>query len=350
MAQSDYSIGANPTGLAMREEVNTIFQSVLTNNSGATAPTTTAAFMYWVDTSNATTYYLKMRNHDNTDWVVLANYTVSTKTLTAIDTTKIPIDLSGATSKVTPVDADLLPLSDSAASFGLKKLSWLNVKATLKTYFDTLYLNLFAISKGVSDANTLSSGRNYVSSASTNIPIASVGFIDCIAIEGSNIMQVFTTVSAGESATAIQYVRTGNYITNTWTAWTKQYSQRNIIGSVSQSSGVPTGAIIEQGSNANGEWTKYADGTIDGTTIFTADLTANTVSGSLFIVTGSLTIPTTLASISDVQLVAQRVSGGVVMVSLQSGGFTTSGISLYLIGSTTGTVGKAKARFKGRWY
>lgn len=44
-----------------------------------------------------------------------------------------------AASKATPVDADELPLADSAASFALKKLTWANVKATLKTYFDTLY-------------------------------------------------------------------------------------------------------------------------------------------------------------------------------------------------------------------
>ena len=44
-----------------------------------------------------------------------------------------------ATSKATPVDADSIPLVDSAASNVLKKLTWANVKATLKTYFDTLY-------------------------------------------------------------------------------------------------------------------------------------------------------------------------------------------------------------------
>ena len=39
------------------------------------------------------------------------------------------------------------------------------------------------------------------------------------------------------------------------------YSQSNILGTVSQSGGVPTGAIIERGSNANGEFVKFADGT-----------------------------------------------------------------------------------------
>lgn len=34
------------------------------------------------------------------------------------------------------------------------------------------------------------------------------------------------------------------------------------VGTVSQSSNIPTGAIIERGSNANGEFVKYADGTM----------------------------------------------------------------------------------------
>lgn len=56
-----------------------------------------------------------------------------------IDATFTPKILNTQTAKTTPVDADLIPLSDSASSFGLKKLSWANLKATLKTYFDTLY-------------------------------------------------------------------------------------------------------------------------------------------------------------------------------------------------------------------
>ena len=53
---------------------------------------------------------------------------------------KVDTNMSGYTSKTTPVDTDLLPLSDSSSSFGIKKLSWTNLKATLKTYFDSLYL------------------------------------------------------------------------------------------------------------------------------------------------------------------------------------------------------------------
>lgn len=36
---------------------------------------------------------------------------------------------------------------------------------------------------------------------------------------------------------------------------------QDIVGTVSQASGVPTGAIVERGSNANGEYVRFADGT-----------------------------------------------------------------------------------------
>lgn len=41
----------------------------------------------------------------------------------------------------------------------------------------------------------------------------------------------------------------------------KSAAVADILGTVSQAGGVPTGAIIERGSNANGEYVRYADGT-----------------------------------------------------------------------------------------
>jgi hypothetical protein len=50
--------------------------------------------------------------------------------------------IHAATSKTTPVDADELPISDSAASWGLKKLTWANIKATLAGLFASRASNL----------------------------------------------------------------------------------------------------------------------------------------------------------------------------------------------------------------
>jgi len=72
-----------------------------------------------------------------------------------VDDLTIPADVAGtthaATSKATPVDTDEIPLVDSAASWILKKLTWANLKATLKTYLDTLYAT---IAKGVTNGDS----------------------------------------------------------------------------------------------------------------------------------------------------------------------------------------------------
>jgi len=56
------------------------------------------------------------------------------------DAANVASTIHAATGKTTPVDADEIGLVDSATSNGLKKLTWSNIKATLKTYFDALYM------------------------------------------------------------------------------------------------------------------------------------------------------------------------------------------------------------------
>ena len=58
------------------------------------------------------------------------------------------------------------------------------------------------------------------------------------------------------------------------------YTRGNILATVSQTAGVPTGGIIETGSNANGTYIKYADGT---------QICAKSSSGSGYGTTGSKT-------------------------------------------------------------
>lgn len=55
------------------------------------------------------------------------------------DAGNVGSSIHGASGKTTPIDADTVALIDSAASSVLKKLTWANIKATLKSYFDTLY-------------------------------------------------------------------------------------------------------------------------------------------------------------------------------------------------------------------
>ena len=84
------------------------------------------------------------------------------------------VQVTNASAKTTPVDADYLPINDSAASNLIKKVTWANVKATLKTYFDTLYAatGSFAASGANNDITSLSALTNGIVGTSGNQTIA----------------------------------------------------------------------------------------------------------------------------------------------------------------------------------
>jgi hypothetical protein len=59
-----------------------------------------------------------------------------------------------------------------------------------------------------------------------------------------------------------QRIRLGQRLTNTGTMnWTEIYHSGSIVGTVADDGGVPNGAVIETGTNANGTYVRYADGT-----------------------------------------------------------------------------------------
>jgi len=86
------------------------------------------------------------------DWSVITNKpsssvadidsAVSLKHATTVQFNKATAaEISGLTDKATPVDADVILGEDSAhlTVFSKIKITWANIKATLKSYFDTLY-------------------------------------------------------------------------------------------------------------------------------------------------------------------------------------------------------------------
>jgi hypothetical protein len=78
----------------------------------------------------------------------------------------------------------------------------------------------------------------------------------------------------------------------------KLFRRDNILGTVSQSAGVPTGAIIERGSNANGDFVKYADGTAICFGTYLGGITVGATVGITGLSAGNvaLTMPTTAAA------------------------------------------------------
>jgi hypothetical protein len=69
MAQHDYSI-ANQSGQAFRQDLNNALAATVTDNSGASAPSTTYAYQIWIDTST-TPATIKRRDASNVSWITL---------------------------------------------------------------------------------------------------------------------------------------------------------------------------------------------------------------------------------------------------------------------------------------
>lgn len=76
--------------------------------------------------------------------------------------------LKAQAAKITPVDADALPVVDSADSSETKLISWSNIKAALKTFFD----NLYAAATHEHDASAITSGTLGVSRGGTGVTTA----------------------------------------------------------------------------------------------------------------------------------------------------------------------------------
>ena len=112
----------------------------------------------------------------------------------------------------------------------------------------------------ISDCNVaIENGFYTLAGSSTNVPSwanSSAGTLIVISRNGVNSKtQLFFNYQS--SHMGIRY-----WNGTVWSDWSRFYSNNNIIGTVSQTSAVPTGAIIEQGNNSNGRYTKFADGTL----------------------------------------------------------------------------------------
>jgi len=69
MATHDYII-SNASGAAVRADLNNALAAIVSNNSSATAPTTTYAYQWWADIGS-TPNVMKLRNSANSAWITL---------------------------------------------------------------------------------------------------------------------------------------------------------------------------------------------------------------------------------------------------------------------------------------
>jgi hypothetical protein len=90
MSQSNYNI-PNQSAPAVRAQLNVVFGSIATNNSGSAAPSTTFAHQWWYDT---TTNILKQRNAANSAWINVAYFDQAGGAFRILDDTQV-VNTSG---------------------------------------------------------------------------------------------------------------------------------------------------------------------------------------------------------------------------------------------------------------
>jgi hypothetical protein len=123
----------------------------------------------------------------------------------------------------------------------------------------------------------------------------------------------------------------------------------NILGTVSQTSGVPTGAILERGSNANGDYIKFADGTLI-CWLTTPTLTASIAVGNVFTSTvSSPSFPATFSVAPAISASATRL-GGTTGHWAGSVSSSTTGATARLLTAVTGATGTIDIIAVGRWF
>ena len=104
---------------------------------------------------------------------------------------------------------------------------------------------------------------------------AGVGLVQNMMWNSGNRVQFYMEVGASAG------IWQRRYSDSSWGDWYQMFSQKNLIGTVSQSSGDPTGDAMERGSNANGEYVRLADGTQICTRVFDHTLSMS-AAGSVY--------------------------------------------------------------------
>ncbi|MBP2550163.1 hypothetical protein J2858_003099 [Neorhizobium galegae] len=132
------------------------------------------------------------------------------------------------------------------------------------------------------------------------------------------------------------------------------YAKDNILGSVAQAAGVPTGAIIEKGGNANGDFVRYADGTMICWAKSPTLSTPTAAYGAFYILASpvSMVFPSVFAAPPFVVPVVARTSTttGAVWPFLANQNTTTQATALQMVSLGQTETGYPGYIAIGRWF
>jgi hypothetical protein len=137
--------------------------------------------------------------------------------------------------------------------------------------------------------------------------------------------------------------------------WRTFYHNSNIVGTVSQTSSIPTGAIVETGSNANGTYTKFADGTMicRGTRVVGGHVMTTALGAALYYNPSGITataFPATFIAAPQV-VINIKPSGAAVWHSVIGSPSTNNGPTIYAISVVSATLDIDITQIAyGRWF
>ncbi len=171
----------------------------------------------------------------------------------SVDGTKLDGIETAATADQTAADIRALGFFDITNDGAGSGLDADLLEGSQGIFYDHEQFGLGTFSIGT-DWDTLS--NNVFNSSSVNGPIGATTAIGAN-FQHSSLSNISLQLAGRNGAV---YQRANE--SGTFTPWREIYHEDNILGTVSQSAGVPTGAIIETATNANGRYTRYADGTL----------------------------------------------------------------------------------------
>jgi hypothetical protein len=125
------------------------------------------------------------------------------------------------------------------------------------------------------------------------------------------------------------------------------FRRANILGTVSQTAGVPTGAVIQRGSNATGNFVRFADG-LQICTFTGLPLPVASATGSIFFsaTTGLWSYPATFAA---TPVVVAHVPGSTSRWATASANVSQAGLR-HFSGASSATELDTAALAIGRWF
>lgn len=321
MSQHPMTI-ANQAGASFRADLNSQTAAIVSQSSGATAPSTTYAYMFWADT---TTGLLKQRNGANSGWVTvggLADWgiaSVQTQTSTAFTTAGTSTAYTVTTSPVasslvanqryriklhTPNGASPALVRDGLASVAFMVYNSAGAKvapaaAALPTLCDVEYdgthyvvLNQLPVVTSVQEIINVVEATPYTTYTSTGLGIPNDNTIPQIT-EGLELMTVAITPTSATSRLRIEFL--GNF------------------GGGSGSSGV---AALFQDAVSNA-LTASSNGTYDSVNMYPVGIAYEMAAGTTSAITFRVRVGSVASTLYINGTSAERKFGGVTRCTLR---------------------------------